>query len=146
MTMVQSSVTARRIDKRAGLLATRPWWSPRWLQRQREDRELARWATELAWQWSDAADSAQLSRRSVTAGRIPLTVVPQLHSVELGPPVTMLVQMLPGQMVEDFVKKADRIAAGMGVRRVHIEPYDMGWIMVVLTEDDEVDTDLPLSA
>jgi len=116
------------------------------LQRQREDQEMARWATELSWQWADAVDSAQLSRHSVTAGRIPLTVTPQLHSVDLGPPVTLLVEMLPGQVIDDFQTKAQRIAAAMGVPQVHVELYDAGWIKVVLREDDPSHADVPLPA
>ena len=138
MTFVPSGVTGRRVERRAGQYAARSWWEPRWLQRQREERELARWATELGWQWADAADSAQLARHSVTAGRIPLTVAPQMHSVDLGPPVTLLVEMLPGQVVGDFEAKADRIADGMGVAKVHIEPYDQGWIRVVLLDEQDV--------
>ncbi|HYZ35216.1 MAG TPA: hypothetical protein VE673_00615 [Pseudonocardiaceae bacterium] len=142
MTFVPGSGTATRANRRAGQYAARSWWTPRWLQRQREDRELARWATELGWQWAEVADSAQLARHSVTAGRIPLTLTPQMHSVDPGPPVTLLVELLPGQVVEDYEKKAERIAAGMGVAKVHIEPYDQGWIKVVLLEEE----DLPLPA
>ncbi len=136
MAIIPSSVTTRQDGR----------WMPRWLRRQREDRELERWTTELGWQWLDAVDSAQLARHSVTAGRIPLTVAPQMHSVDLGPPVTLLVEMLPGQVVEDFESKADRLAAGMGVSKVHIEPYDTGWIRVVLLDDDHAYTDVPVPA
>ncbi|HXT44613.1 MAG TPA: hypothetical protein VN748_10915 [Pseudonocardiaceae bacterium] len=143
MTFVQGSGSERRVGRRA---ASRSWWTPRWVQRQREDHELARWATELSWQWADAVDNAQLARHSVTAGRIPLTVAPQLHSVDLGPPVTLLVEMLPGQVVDDFQGKAQRIAGAMGVPKVHVELYDPGWIKVVLLEDDPSHTDVPLPA
>ena len=136
MAIIPSSVTTRQDGR----------WMPRWLRRQREDRELARWTTELGWQWLDAVDSAQLARHSVTAGRIPLTVAPQMHSVDVGPPVTLLVEMLPGQVVEDFESKADRLAASMGVSKVHIEPYDTGWIRVVLLDDDHAYTDVPVPA
>ena len=132
MTFVQGSGSASRLGSRAG---SRSWWTPRWLQRQREDQELARWTSELSWQWTDAVDNAQLARHSVTASRIPVTVAPQLHSVDLGPPVTLLVEMLPGQVVDDFQGKAQRIAAAMGVAKVLVEPYDAGWIKVVLLED-----------
>ena len=143
MTFVQGSGIARGVGRRAG---SRSWWTPRWVRRQREDHELARWATELGWQWADAVDNAQLSRHSVTAGRIPLTVAPQVHSVDLGPPVTLLVEMLPGQVVDDFQGKAQRIAGAMGVPQVHVELYDPGWIKVVLLEDDPSHTDVPLPA
>lgn len=143
MTFVQSGEGVRRVGRRTG---SRPWWTPRWLERHREEHELARWATELSWQWADAVDNAQLARHSVTAGRIPLTVTPQVHSVDMGPPVTLLVEMLPGQVVDDFQGKAQRLASAMGVADVHIELYDPGWIKVVLREDDPAQADMPLPA
>lgn len=143
MTFVHSGGSATRVGRRAG---SRSWWTPRWLQRQREGHELARWATELSWQWADAVDNAQLARHSLTAGRLPLTLAPQVHSVDMGPPVTLLVEMLPGQVLDDFQAKAQRIASAMGVSQVHIELYDPGWIKVVLQEDDPSQADAPLPA
>jgi hypothetical protein len=46
--------------------------------------------------------------------------------------VTLLVQMLPGQLVDDFQKRAHRIAEGMGVPMADITPYGPGLIKVVL--------------
>ena len=134
--LVSSSRTARLVEKRGELFGAHPWWAPRWLRRQREEQELARWATELGWQWNEAVDGARLTRHTQTAAKIPLTVAPQAHSVELGPPVTLLVEMLPGQVVDDFQAQTNRIAEGMGVPMVDIEPYDLGWIKVILLEDD----------
>jgi hypothetical protein len=61
-------------------------------------------------------------------------VAPQVHSVEPGPPVTLLVRMLPGQVVDDFQAETHRIAAGMEVPMVRIVPFDAGWIKVVLAD------------
>ncbi|MGH3822318.1 MAG: hypothetical protein ACRDRA_05700 [Pseudonocardiaceae bacterium] len=129
MTLVPSDATAGRVG-------AHPWWAPRWLRRQREERELARWGAELGWQWTAAADVAKLTRHSQSAGKVAVTTAPQAHSVDPGPPVTLLVEMLPGQVVDDFQAQADRIAGCMGVSSVHIELYDPGWIKVVLLEDD----------
>lgn len=133
--LVSSGATTRQGDG-GGPSAAHSRWIPRWLRRQRDDRELARWATELGWQWTDAADGAQLTRHTTTAAKVPLVLAPQAHSVELGPPVTLLVEMLPGQVVDDYQSQADRLAAGMGVSMVEIEPYDTGWIKVALLEHD----------
>ncbi len=108
--------------------------TPRWLQRKREDRKLARWATELRWQWCDTADGAGLTHHTRTAGGMFHVAVPPVQSVELGPPVTLLVQMLPGQLVEDFQQQARRIAEGMGVPMAHIRPYGPGLIKVILLD------------
>jgi S-DNA-T family DNA segregation ATPase FtsK/SpoIIIE len=100
---------------------------------------LERWAAELGWRWNDAADIADLTRHSMTPARIPLTVAPQVHSVELGPPVTLLVRMLPGQIVDDFETRAERIAAAMDIPAVHIESYEPGWVKVILLDDEPVE-------
>jgi hypothetical protein len=129
MTLVSSGVTGRQDG-------THPWWAPRWLRREREERRLTRWATELSWQWSDVMEGVNLTRHSSTAGKISLTVAPQVHSVDMGPPVTLLVEMLSGQVAEDFQAQANRIAESMGVASVHIAPYDLGWITVALLEEE----------
>lgn len=134
MTLLPSGVTTRPVDRRAGPFAAHSWWTPLWLRRQREDRELARWATELGWQWSATVDGAHLAQHTRTAGGIPHIVAPPVCSVEPGPPVTLLVQMLPGQLADDFQARAHRIAEGMGVPMVHIAPYGTGWIKVVLLD------------
>jgi len=136
MTLLPSDEVTRRVDKRNEPLAARSWWPPRLLRRRREERELARWVTEVGWQWSDAVDDADLTRHSQSVAKVPLTVAPQVHSVEEGPPVTLLVRMLPGQVADDFQSNAHCIAEGMGVPMVHIEPYDPGWITVALLDHD----------
>ena len=134
--LVSGGETRKRGGKRAGGLTAGPRWAPRWLRREREDRELERWAAELAWQWSEAMEGAGLTRHTRTAARIPLTLVPELHSVDLGPPVILLVEMLPGQVAEDFQAQAYRIAETLGVPMVDIAPYDPGWIKVALRDGD----------
>ena len=128
--------TTEQAGRHGRPLAAHSWWMPAWLQRRQEERALERWATELGWKWSDAADIAHLTRHSTTAAKIPLTVAPQVHSVELGPPVTLLVRMLPGQIVDDFEARAHRLAAAMDVPAVHIEPYEPGWVKVVLLDEE----------
>lgn len=132
MTLLPSGMTTRPVDRHAWPSAAHPWWTPNWLRRRRENRELARWATELGWQWSDTVDGAGLANHTRTAGGIPHVVAPPMRSVKPGPPVTLLVQMLLGQLVDDFQAQAHRIAEGMGVPMVHIAPYGPGCIKVVL--------------
>ncbi|MCA1835731.1 MAG: hypothetical protein LC721_05130, partial [Actinobacteria bacterium] len=97
------------VDQHAERSAPRRcWWTPRWLQRRREADELARWASEVAWQWSDTMGNTELAHHTMTAGRLPVMVAPQVQSVDPGPPVTLLVHMLPGQVVDDFEADAHR--------------------------------------
>lgn len=132
MTLGSSGVTIRPVDKHTGTLDRDPWWTPRWLRRRREADELARWATEVMWQWCDTMKGTHLSHPSRTAGGIHHIVAPQVRSVEPGPPVTLLVRMLPGQVVEDFEADSHRIAEGMGVPAVRIVPLDAGLLQVLL--------------
>lgn len=137
MTRVRGGADTRRGAGNHDEPVTAPsWWPPRWLQRRREKRELARWVTEVGWQWSDAVDGANLTRHTLTPAKIPVTIAPQVNSVDPGPPVTLLVRLLPGQTVDDFQDQAQCIADGMGVPMVHIEPYDAGWITVALLDHD----------
>jgi hypothetical protein len=136
MMHVPRGVTTRR----GRSFVSHSWWTPRWLQRQREDRELARWATALGWQWSDTMEGAQLAHQTRTAGGLYHVAAPPVHSVDPGPPVTLLVEMLPGQIMEDFQSRVHRIAEGMGVPMVRIAPCGHGLIEVSLLDHD------PLSA
>jgi hypothetical protein len=98
MTLISSGVSKRPANRRDGLSSHRhSWWTPRWLQRRREADELARWASEVMWQWNDTMDNTTLAHHTLTASRLPIMVAPQVESVEPGPPVTLLVRMLPGR-------------------------------------------------
>jgi hypothetical protein len=124
--------------------ASHSWWTPRWLQRQREDRELARWAAELGWQWSDTMDGAHLAHHTRTAGGLYHIAAPLVQSVDPGPPVILRVQMLTGQVVEDFQAQAHRIAESMGVPMVRIAPCRRGLIEVGLLDHDPLSAAMPL--
>jgi hypothetical protein len=136
MTLVSSDGTARLGEEHSGPSTSHSWWTPLWLQRRRDADDLARWASEVGWQWAATMDGAGLSHQSTTAGGIHHTVAPQVHSVDPGPPVTLLVQMLPGQVVDDFQEQSHRIAEGMDAPMARIEHFDTGWIKVFLLVDE----------
>lgn len=147
MTLISSGVSTRSVDQHADLLGRRrPWWTPRWLQRQREADELARWASEVAMLWNDTMDGTDLAHHTVTAARLPFLLAPQVQSVDAGPPVTLRVRMLPGQLVDDFQARAHRIAAGMDVPMVRISSCGHGVIKVALLEHEPRSAILALSA
>lgn len=132
MTLVSSGVTTRPVDKSAGGFERESWWTPRWLRRRRDADELSRWASEVTWQWADTMEGTHLAHPSRTAAGIHHIVAPRVRSVDPGPPVTLVVNMLPGQLVEDFHAESHRIAEGMRVPMVRIVPWDTGRIKVFL--------------
>jgi S-DNA-T family DNA segregation ATPase FtsK/SpoIIIE len=105
---------------------------------------LAWWITVQGWRWADTVDGANLVHRDLNAAGIPHTSAPQVHWADPGPPVTLLVRMLPGQVVADFQAQAHRIAEGMGVPMVRITHAGHGWIKVVLLVRDPLTTPMPL--
>ncbi|MDQ4105254.1 MAG: hypothetical protein M3186_16640 [Actinomycetota bacterium] len=147
MTLVSSGVSTRLARQHAKLLGRRrSGWTPRWLQRRREADELARWASEVAWLWNDTMDGTDLAHHTVTAARLPLLLAPQVQSVDPGPPVTLLVRMLPGQVVDDFRAQAHRIAAGMNVPMVAVTPCGHGLIKVALLDHQPLSAVMPVPA
>jgi hypothetical protein len=59
MTLISSGVGKRPVNQHDELSNRRcSWCKPRWLQGRREADELARWATEVMWQWNDTTDNA----------------------------------------------------------------------------------------
>jgi hypothetical protein len=147
MTLISSGVSTRAVGRHAELAERRrSWWTPRWLQRRREADELARWASEVVWQWNDTMDGTDLAHHTVTASRLPVMVAPQVQSVDPGPPVTLLVRMLPGQVVDDFEAEAHRIAAGMDVPMVRITPCGHGWIKLALLDHEPLRAVMPVPA
>jgi hypothetical protein len=128
-------------------VASRSRWTPLgWLRRRREAERLAWWTTMQGWRWADTVDGANLVHRDLNAAGIPHTSAPQVHWADPGPPMTLLVRMLAGQVVADFHAQAHRIAEGMGVPMVRIAHAGHGWIKVVLLLRDPLTTPMPLPA
>jgi hypothetical protein len=60
--------------------------------------------------------------------------------------VTLLVRMLPGQLVDDFQAQAHRIAAGMDVPMVRVTPCGHGLIKVTLLDHEPLSAIMPVPA
>jgi hypothetical protein len=146
MALVSSGVTTRPVDSYADAFERDGWWTPRWLRRRRREDELSRWASELVWQWCDTMEGTHLAHATRTAAGIHHIVAPRVRSVDPGPPVTLSVSMLPGQLVEDFQAESHRIAEGMGVPMVRIAPWDAGWIKVFLLVSEPLSAAMPVPA
>ena len=115
-----------------------------WWRRRRKARELDWLAQEYGWRWAETVDGAGLVHRTASSAGYPHTAVPQVHWVEEGPPVTLVVRMLPGQVVDDYRAQAHRLAGGMGVAMVRVSSARYGWLRVALLLRDPLDHPMPL--
>jgi len=122
--------------QRGGLVG---WW-----QRRRELRDNELVSRYLSGQWAATVDGANLVYRTSTAAGIPHTSIPRLRSIREGPPLVLVVEMLPGQVIADFQSQAHRIAEGMGVAMVRVTPHRNGWITVTLLIRDPLSHPMPL--
>ncbi|MGH3768296.1 MAG: hypothetical protein ACRDS0_04250 [Pseudonocardiaceae bacterium] len=77
---------------------------------------------QLAWRVQDILVGCGLSQTdfSVAAGHV--IHVPHVISVAPGPPVSLVVRILPGQTPDDFAAHAPAIAYDLGVAEVRVVP------------------------
>jgi hypothetical protein len=59
---------------------------------------------------------------SIAGGR--MVHIPQVVTVSTGPPVRLVIRMLPGQRTEDFTAHAPAIASYLGVTKVGVVPLE----------------------
>jgi len=116
----------------------------RWWRRHRQERAHAEESRYLGWQWQDTVLGAGLVRHTESAAGIPHVSMPELVRVDAGPPVTLVVRMLPGQVVDDYRKQAHRIAEGMGVPMARFSSGQVGWVRIGLLVRDPLTTPMPL--
>jgi S-DNA-T family DNA segregation ATPase FtsK/SpoIIIE len=62
--------------------------------------------------------------------------VPHVTHVDHGPPVTLTVRTLPGQLPGDYEEHAGRIAASLGVVRIRVVPVARATLQIELLETD----------
>jgi S-DNA-T family DNA segregation ATPase FtsK/SpoIIIE len=118
--------------------------TPRWLRRKHHEQDTAAWTTMVRRRWADTAEGAHLARHTTTAGGMPHTAIPRAATVDTGPPVALLVEMMPGQVPADFHAQTHRIAEGMGAATVRITPHGPGRITITLLDRDPLHAATPL--
>lgn len=100
-----------------------PWLLGRRRARRRaEQLQLRRQAAyqRLAWHVQDILVGCGLCQVdfSIAGGRV--FHIPQVVSVDQGPPIRLTIRMLPGQIPEDFAANAHRIAYNLDVADVRV--------------------------
>lgn len=113
------------------------------LARRAEFRADVAEVDSLTWAWHRACANTGLGNEVSTVTG-PTMSTPKLVHVVLGPPIVLTVQLLPGQLPEDFVPVARRVAAALGARRLRVTPQGLQHVRVELLLEDPLDATLPL--
>lgn len=113
------------------------WGGPR--------RRALKEAGMLADRFMAAARHVGLFRETTSAAGIPGLAGPQVIHVELGDRPYLMVRILSGQLMDDFVGQAERLAAGMRVDRVRITQRARGYLKVELDPEDPLGVDVPVA-
>lgn len=89
--------------------------------------------------WRAAAEGAGLSRTvNVAAGQT--IVTPDLVAVAAGPPLALVVRLMPGQLTADVTAVADRLAPALGAARVRVTGLSDGvHVRLELLDRDPLD-------
>lgn len=106
------------------------------LARRRTEREHQAVAAELRdrWRWTVGGTAAARTAPCVAGGVV--VSVPEVVAVDLGPPVVLTVRMLAGQLPADLAAVGRRLAEGLAVAAVRVEPWRPGWVRVRLLDVD----------
>jgi S-DNA-T family DNA segregation ATPase FtsK/SpoIIIE len=90
----------------------------------------------LAWRAQEVFAGLGLvtGQASIAAGQT--VSIPHVVRVDVGPPVSLVVRILPGQVVGDFAEQSSRIAANLGVARVRVVSLGPSLLRFELLESD----------
>lgn len=89
----------------------------------------------LRWSWRLAAEGTGLGRRVDTPSG-PTITSPVVERVEHGPPLRLVVRLLPGQLPADVVAAGGRIAPALGADRLRVRAHGHGRVLVELAHGD----------
>lgn len=98
----------------------------------------------LAWRVQDILAACNLTQSdySIAGGRV--VHIPQVVSVITGPPVGLVIRLLPCQLPKDFAALAPRMAYHLGMARVRIVSLQPPFIrMDLLSQADQAIDDRP---
>lgn len=110
-----------------------------WTGRRRAEVELYAAGVDLRDRWRWVAEGTAVARTSPCVAGGVVVSVPHVVYVDLGGPgrpVVLTVQLLPGQLAVDVAAVGRRLAEGMGVAAVRVEPFRHGYVLVTLLPVD----------
>lgn len=100
------------------------------MRRRRTEHELA--TTALADRWRQTVEGTEASCEITNGAGISVTLAPVVERVELTDGIVLHVRLLPGQLPDDLVAVAPRLAEGMGVAACRVVPVRPGRVRVTL--------------
>lgn len=102
----------------------------------RSEQHQLRRDQNLAWRAQEVFAGLGLvtGQASIAAGQT--VSIPHVIQVDAGPPVSLVVRILPGQVVADFAEQSSRVAANLGVARVRVVSLGPLLLRVELLEND----------
>ena len=115
-------------------------WRSERTRRREQERADAHYISELRWQWRNTCSGTPLAHMIYTPSGA-TRAVPMIEHVDLGPPVTFIVRMRPGQTTADFVAAAPSIAPAFSVSALEVTPLAQPWVRIVLVPDGRSDLD-----
>lgn len=115
-----------------------------WLARRRFDQESYAAGVEWRDRWRWVAEGTAVARTSPCVAGGVVVSVPDVVNVDLGAvdlgfggrPVVLTVRLLAGQVPADVAAAGVRLAEGLGVAAVRVEPFHHGYVRVTLLPVD----------
>jgi S-DNA-T family DNA segregation ATPase FtsK/SpoIIIE len=102
----------------------------------RSERYQWRRDQNLAWRLQDVFAGVGLVGTTSTIGAGQVTSVPRVLQVIRGHTVSLMVEVLPGQVLADYAEQSGRIAESMGVARVRVVRASARLLRLELLTDD----------
>jgi hypothetical protein len=92
--------------------------------------------------WRSSA--AQVLGQAVDGAIAGTSVIsPALVEIVLGPPIELLVEMLPSQVPDDYRAVARRLAPHLGAEMLRVTPVDRRWVRLTLLDRDPLSIRVP---
>lgn len=116
-----------------------------WFARRRAEAVEFEIAERLRWSWRACCEGAGLSHTVDTASGATVST-PRITALTLGDPTTLVVRLLPGQVIGDVRALAGRLAPHLGAVGLRVEPRGLEHVRIELLTVDPLADVLPLDA
>jgi hypothetical protein len=98
--------------------------------------------SDLKWRWRCACEGTALANFVYTPSGV-TKAVPQITTIELGPPVVLTVRVRLGLSPADFVTAAPSIAVALGVAALDVIEMNPRWLLRIVLLSEPLATVVP---